>query len=177
MVLRLAVAAVLAFDGTYAYVRTSETEMESRPASSEISKSDPVDRAIDEKLALRDQPEGIKPTDAAVLDDQGLKLGWPQIVGLIEIAFALTLLFGVLVRVAGLVGVGLIANAGLSVAGILGTCPYLTWVNDIYQSNPPAALLLGAICLSLLVSGAGPLSVDRLLFRRREPLSSPQKSA
>jgi hypothetical protein len=37
----------------------------------------------------------------------------------------------------------------------------------IYEANPLAVLLLGAICLSMLVTGSGPMALDRALFRRK----------
>jgi hypothetical protein len=47
----------------------------------------------------------------------------------------------------------------------------------MYESNPTAFLLLGAICLALLVSGSGPLGLDGAIFRRKRAAKSAAEPA
>jgi uncharacterized membrane protein YphA (DoxX/SURF4 family) len=91
--------------------------------------------------------------------------------GLTQGGMALLLFFGLFTRLAGLVGAAVIGAVALIAHGLI------VWPNfgevaveklvNMYDSNATAFLLLGAICLSLLVSGSGPLALDRLIFGRR----------
>lgn len=107
--------------------------------------------------------------DKAALDASGLQVnfGWKELTGLGEIGFAAVLLFGVLTRLAALAGIGMVKLSALTATGIIGANTLTEPLANMYAANPVAMLLFGAICVSLLISGSGPLSLDRILFRKR----------
>lgn len=108
------------------------------------------------------------PGAQATLDADGLKVdfGWPKLIRASEFGFAFLLLFGLLTRWAALAGVGTVKLAVLGACGMVPATSLGPLV-EMYTANPVAMLLFGAICLSLLVSGSGPLGADRVLFRRK----------
>jgi uncharacterized membrane protein YphA (DoxX/SURF4 family) len=93
--------------------------------------------------------------------------------GGLQIAFAIVLLFGFLTRIAALSGLAVVTLTALQSHDVLDL-PLFDRLASVYEASSLATLLLGAVCLSLLVSGAGPLSLDGVMWGRRIPVPPPE---
>ncbi len=78
----------------------------------------------------------------------------PYLAGLLEIALGLMFIAGWYTQIAAIIG-------------LLGTIKYAVYykwrphmLEEFYPISPLAAVLIGAICFSLLISGAGALAQD-----------------
>lgn len=183
LILRLAVAGALAFAGVaqlrsvpeHLPVSQSATlpadpeGIELVPTSTE-SLTEAGDVGLKEKIgsALTDKASQVLSTAHADQSGVEVKMDWQEFTGLAEISFAAVLLLGVFVRLTSLVGVGASAMGTMAGTGMVGSEGTLAPLASMFNANPLALMLIGAVCLTLLCSGGGPLSLDRLLFGRRK---------
>ena len=180
LLLRLGVAGILAYSGMQKLGGPAEPVEPATPAPTEAvaPANDPQDLANPQdvydnvvgqaKGAVVAEPNGADPV---ILDDEGLKVdaNWFTVLGIGEIAFAVALFVGLLTRFVALGGVTAVAYGAWASMPHADDVQALNFVQRIYESNSLAMLLLGAICLTLLVTGSGPLGLDRVLFRRNKP--------
>lgn len=165
LVLRLTVAGILTAAATGNLTPPPIFEADQPVPIEAIPEAVAFDQEVSQPLAQalhESVPEG------AALDQSGLKvdLGWWKLIGLGEIGFGAMLLAGLLTRWAALAGISTVTLSALSAHGRLAWSIPEEFA-QAYQSSPVAALLLGAICLSLLVSGSGPMGIDGILRLRR----------
>ena len=175
LVLRLAVAGIFAVAGA------GQLSRHHRPVETDAPPVPVVDQAVSEAMeagskATASAAEIVSDVVAAPaeVNDQGVRvsLGWNDLVGTGQLGFAAVLFLGLLTRLAALAGLGTVAMASLAHHEVFASGGWLDQLVGMYEANPVAMLLLGAICLSLLVSGSGPLSLDRVFRRRRKSLSA-----
>lgn len=180
LVLRLAVAGVLAYCGVK-NIRTDQ--LATRPDSDGRigSLSDAASKTITVELPAADSTlvDGAL-VDGAITDvaeslgsTEGTKVSLPpsRLLGGAEIGLAFMFATGLLVRLMAALGLGSIVAGAMGASGSLSGYWGVDMLADVYASSPAAALLLGAICLALLLSGGGRVGLDRMLLsrRRREP--------
>jgi uncharacterized membrane protein YphA (DoxX/SURF4 family) len=175
LVLRLAVAGIFAVAGA------GQLSRHHRPVETDAPPVPLVDQAVSE--AMEAGQEAIVPAAEMVSDavaapaevnDEGVRvsLGWNDLIGAGQLGFAAVLFLGLLTRLAALAGLGTVTLASLAHHEVFASGGWLDQLVGMYESNPVAMLLLGAICLSLLVSGSGPLALDRVFHRRRKSHSA-----
>ena len=168
LILRLAVAGIFAVAGAGQLARHH------RPVETDVP---PVAQAASE--VMDSGPKAAIPAAeivsnaaaaAAEVNDQGVRvsLGWNDLIGVGQLGFAAVLFLGLLTRLAALAGLGTVTLASLANHEVVASGGWLDHLVGMYEANPVAMLLLGAICLSLLVSGSGPLALDRVFHRRRK---------
>ena len=174
LILRLAVAGVFCMAG----LETIRPEAASEPAIEPIPVADalPSETAAElgsvepESIDVPGKIELAKRAAADLLGEENITLNVPRssLIGYAQLAFAGVLFIGLLTRFASLAGLGTAAwffsGAGESAA----STGMIDSVRNFYQANSPAMRLFAAVCLSLLVSGSGPLAIDRLLFRKKK---------
>lgn len=175
LVLRLAVAGILGYGGlrTCGLLPTDAPQPEpvAAPQPSPELEGDQgiVDQALQD--AVERQKEEAAPVD--ISDDGKVTVGWTQLMGGLEITFAIVLLFGFLTRFAALAGLSVVTLTVLQFHDVVNL-PWFDRLASVYGASSLATLLLGAVCLSLLVSGAGPLSLDRVMWGRNRPAPLPE---
>lgn len=183
LILRLAVAGALSIAGVAQLQRGSDSlpldGAVTPPVKAELpdavqtpTETLPTDEGtgITEKIGtvITDQAKQVIST--TVTDESGVAvtMDWQHLTGWAELSFAAVLLLGVFTRLASFIGAGAAVTGSLAGMGAISSDGMLESAASIYQANPLALMLLGAICLTLLCSGSGPLSLDRLLFGRRK---------
>lgn len=179
LVLRLAVAGVLAYCGARNF-RTDD-QLVSRPLDNRPSVDQPV--GDEQAIAVPEtahQPITVKlPTEGPLADvaekvapTAGTEVSFPpnKLLGIAQMNLAFMFAVGLLVRLWAAAGLGSVIAGGLGAAGSLSGYWGADILSDVYASSPAAALLLGAICLALMLSGGGRVGLDRILLskRRRE---------
>ncbi len=183
LILRIAVAGALAFAGAaqlqsgpqplpvdQGTALSADPEgIETLPSSTE-SLSEASNVGLKDKIesAIADKTNTVLSTAHADSSGVEVKMGWQEFTGLAELSFAAVLLIGAFIRLTSLVGVGASAMGTLAGTGVLNSDGALAPLAGMYDANPLAFMLLGAVCLTLLCSGSGPLSLDRLMFGRRK---------
>jgi len=181
LVLRLAVAGVLAYCGARNF--QSDDQRVTRPdGEGQIaSLPDTAAKTITVELPAADRTL----TDDAIADGvigdvaeslgstEGTKVSFPpnKLLGIAEMFLGFGFATGLLVRLMSALGLGSIVAGAMGASGSLSGYWGVDILADVYASSPAAALLLGAICLALMLSGGGRVGLDRLLLsrRRREP--------
>ncbi len=94
---------------------------------------------------------------------------WRQLTAVGEYAIATVMFLGFFTRLIAVIGLGAVAFSALAFNDMVASPGATDHLVGMYASNPMAMLLLGAVFLSLLFSGCGPLGLDRRLFGRRLP--------
>lgn len=168
LVLRLAVASVLAAAGAGKLAQRPQPIESGLPVESATIPSAPAPADFSEATDLLDVAPVLPGVSPDGEDSVRFDLRRDQLAGLGELAFAAMLLVGFLTRLTVLAGLGAITTSALAAHNVIESNAPLDVLSSLYTSNPLAALLLGAICLALLVSGSGALGLDRLLFGRRQ---------
>ncbi len=162
-ILRLAVAGIFVFAGSRTLSVNQPTLAEVAPAAAQQVQGaiDTVNQAVN--------PQSAEPVEGAapVSEPASTGLTWDQITGYGEWGIGLVLLVGFFTRLLALSGVSLTAISALAANGVIACPEQCSRLVEMYNSNPLAMLLVGAVCLSLLISGSGPLGLDRLLFGRK----------
>ncbi len=163
LILRVAVAGILAYSGWQKLTGPQPAITPETPTLTPAEVPQAADAAADLNPTVNMDATAPPKEQHPVmeLDDQGVKLDadWPTALGIGELGVAAVLLIGLLTRLVG--------AAGVAATGVAAGA-HVEFLNRIYDANPLAVLLLGAICLSLLVSGSGPMGLDRAIFRRRK---------
>ncbi len=187
LILRIAVAGALAFAGA-SQLRSGQAPLpvdqsaslpadpegiEALPGSTD-SLTEAGDVGLKEKIgsAISDKASSVLSTAHADSSGVEVKMDWREFTGLAELSFAAVLLIGAFIRLTSLVGVGATALGTLAGTGVLNGDGTFAPLAGMFDANPLAFMLLGAICLTLLCSGSGPLSLDRLMFGRKKIVES-----
>lgn len=158
VVLRLTVAAALAYCGLRTLATANQT----------------ADAAPATEPALILQAAAVNPTDTQPAPDgppdtiTAFSLRPHHILAGAELGFALTMAMGLLVRLSALIGLGFSVVAALGASGAVASTYGVDFLAGVFSSSPAAVLLLGAVCLTLVLAGAGGFSIDRILFNRRQ---------
>jgi uncharacterized membrane protein YphA (DoxX/SURF4 family) len=183
LLLRLAVAGILAYSGIQKLggpAAPAEPAQQAAPAPTEaVNPTTPAANPEDvyDNIVGKTDGDTALPTspDAQpiVINENGLKVdaNMNTVLGVGELGFALALFVGLLIRFVSLAGLAAVGYATWAAAPTSTGWDALNFLVRIYDSNPLAMLLLGAICLTLLVTGSGPLGLDRVLFRREKPMA------
>ncbi len=168
LILRLAVAAVLAGAG-WSRIQTPPRTLDTNPAPVAETPAAPTDATgapVDETALVRDRTPDLDVVVSADpprtrVNDEGVavNLGWQDVIGMGQLGFAAALVLGVLTRIVALLGLCGVTAGALQVGG--------ERLAEMYAANPPAMLLLGAVCLTLLIAGSGPIAIDRSMAKRR----------
>ncbi|NOX59875.1 MAG: hypothetical protein GXP29_13600 [Planctomycetes bacterium] len=189
LILRVAVAGALAFSGFAQLQRGPDelvvdapVELQSdansagvvTPAIDPLAVGDDSQAASSLGATLADRAKTVLSTTHADASGVEVKMGWQQFTGLAEMSFAAVLLLGIFVRMTSLLGVSAASLGTLAGTGVIDGSGMFAPLASVFEANPLAMMLLGAICLTLLFSGSGPLALDRIMFGRRkvaEPLA------
>lgn len=186
LVLRLAVAGVLAYCGARNF--RGDDQLVTRPdgegriaalpdtAAKTITVELPAADSVIADRAVTDDaiPDGAITDVAESLGSiEGTKVSFPpnKLLGIAEMFLGFGFATGLLVRLLSALGLGSIVAGAMGASGSLSGYWGVDILADVYASSPAAALLLGAICLALMLSGGGRVGLDHMLLsrRRREP--------
>ncbi len=128
------------------------------------------DLGIKERIGSAISDKANQVLSTTHVDPSGVQVNmkWQEFTGLAELSLAAVLLLGAFVRLTSLVGVGASTMGTLAGTGMVSSEGAFGPLASMFQANPLAMMLIGAICFTLLCSGSGPLSLDRVMFGRRK---------
>jgi uncharacterized membrane protein YphA (DoxX/SURF4 family) len=113
-------------------------------------------------------------TELVAADAAGVSMdwSWTTVLGLAQCAVGGLWILGWFTRLVSLTVMGAIGYAGYA-SMVAPESETLSFVAQTFQSNQSEMLLLGAVCASLLISGAGCLGLDCRKAKRGQELIDP----